>query len=384
MVQFGDVKSFQGESGTALASINKDSHLLEDIWHSGSKAHSNADVVAGGALLGTAMLVVASRGRALPAIAHAWEGVGHSASAGSRTAAHVVRTQSKPVLMEAEHAAGASEKAGIAATSSQRAGAATATSDQAPAQNLVTRSTEDIARSERAAASREKAYALQRLDSDVRARVSQQMAELEASATSMYHPISGMPLSRNEQMYSLYVDALPRKTALEFTQDGHLSPGIYRMNVEEFKAQFANGRQRKWLMDNFEQALQGLSSGSVKEVHVGGSFVTRKAHPNDIDFIWDTSAPTVNFSRLSSEYHGALLHHNSSLLRSDGLQMLITAPPGGTYKGMEYFLAHGRAEWQARRRGHWFTTGTDFPKGLVELDLTSMPKQWAKEVGQAA
>ncbi|MBS1998993.1 MAG: hypothetical protein JSS86_21855, partial [Cyanobacteria bacterium SZAS LIN-2] len=64
--------------------------------------------------------------------------------------------------------------------------------------------------------------------------------------------------------------------------------------------------------------------------------------------------------------------------KNKGLQMMITPPENGTYKGMQNFFAHERMSWPMRRRGVWSTGGMNIPKGLVELDLKTLPK-WLPE-----
>jgi len=236
------------------------------------------------------------------------------------------------------------------------------------------RSAADQAKFDLAESSRNAAYKAQERDEAVRAVASATRKQMEESGVVMRHPVTGQPLTANETHYSVYVDSLPRKTTLEFAEDGKLMPGIYRMNVEQFKALFAGGHRRERLMGNFEQALTALQRGGVEEVHVGGSFVTKKASPSDIDFIWNPHAKPFNREAVQSFDYGALLHHQSPALRNRGLQMMITPPENGTYKGMINFLAHERSSWPIRSRGMWRTGGTDIPKGLVEIDLRALPK----------
>lgn len=181
------------------------------------------------------------------------------------------------------------------------------------------------------------------------------------------HPVTGQPLDSKHTMMSLYIDSLPRKSTLEFAANGHLVPGIYHMSWDEFKGQFGSNAKRTELLGEFERALKALQDAGVKEVHVGGSFVTKRDLPSDIDFAWNKHEQPFNAAVLQQFEQGALLQHNSGVLRSRGLQMLNTPPEGGTYKGLQYFLAHGHAEWEARLRGPWGFSGTTIPKGFVSI-----------------
>src|SRR5208283_3994407 len=83
---------------------------------------------------------------------------------------------------------------------------------------------------------------------------------LEANGEVLKHPVTGAPLTGNEQMYATY-----------------------------------------------EEALQCLNKAGVKEVHVGGSFVTKKPAPHDIDFMWNAYEKPYDRLALQNHDFGALL-----------------------------------------------------------------------------
>lgn len=228
------------------------------------------------------------------------------------------------------------------------------------------------------------AYRDASLDSSVSEAAQKAREDLTRSGQTLRNPVTGEILDKNHTFYKLYMDNLPRRESLEFAESGHLKPGIYKMSVDEFANDFAGSRRRESLLANFEEVLKELRTSGVKQVHVGGSFVTRKPHPGDIDFTWNKHEFVHDNTALASYRRGVLLEHDSPELHQLGLQMLVDPPSGGTHDGILYFLAHGRVEWQARIRGAWRTTGTNIPKGLVEIDLTSMPKRWLEEVAKVA
>ena len=158
------------------------------------------------------------------------------------------------------------------------------------------------------------------------------------------------------------------------------------MNIDDFKAQFGGNAQRNKLMGEFEQALKALKGANVQEVHVGGSFITKRDLPNDIDFAWNKHElpETFNAAALEQFRQGSLLQHNSGVLRGSGLQVLSEPPEGATYKWLQYFLAHGQPDWEARLGGAWGSTGIVIPKGIVAIDLTQMPKQWLLQAAEKA
>ncbi|HEY9785649.1 MAG TPA: hypothetical protein V6D17_09630, partial [Candidatus Obscuribacterales bacterium] len=205
------------------------------------------------------------------------------------------------------------------------------------------------------------------------------------SAEASLHPQAAEPLSANEQYYTKYVDALPIKHSPEYLESGHLVPGVYRMKFDDFAQEFGNGPHRRHLLDEFGSVLEILRQGGVKEVHVGGSFVTRKAHPNDIDFFWDRGAGRHDEGFLSAYWSGTLLRNDPFVLKQRGLHMFTTPPEGGTYKGLQHFFAHHRGEpRQAVRRGMRRTVYAKEPNGIVELDLSAPIKRATDTVSQAA
>lgn len=225
---------------------------------------------------------------------------------------------------------------------------------------------EDKIKSEASAAGQAKLSALSNLDEASRPATQARYAQYEKDGFPLKSEITGQPLSRNEHHYAAWMDSLARKSAPEFHEGGTLLPGVYRMNMQEFRQAFVgDNAHRRTLADNLEEVLKGLSQAGVKEVHIGGSFVTTKAKPKDIDFIYDIIAPGVNRSKLPVD----AAYNHTYALRRKGLELFVDPPADGSYKGMQYFFSHGKVEYPVRRRGHWMTGGGKFPKGIVELGL---------------
>lgn len=70
-------------------------------------------------------------------------------------------------------------------------------------------------------------------------------------------------------------------------QDGYLLFGIHETSLEEIRRKFGSNMIRQRLINGLECALQNLQGAGVRRVYINGSFVTRKAHPKDIDGCWD-------------------------------------------------------------------------------------------------
>lgn len=75
----------------------------------------------------------------------------------------------------------------------------------------------------------------------------------------------------------------------EFDSFGDLPPGIHKASVAEFEARFGRfttSDRRIRLLAAFRQLIENARfSGIVDRMIVGGSYVTSKQEPNDIDLV---------------------------------------------------------------------------------------------------
>jgi len=75
-----------------------------------------------------------------------------------------------------------------------------------------------------------------------------------------------------------------------FSEDGHLPPGVHPCTWAGFEARFAFSARRRELLHSLTRALASLRRAGVVCVWVGGSFVTTKEAPGDVDLCWECSA----------------------------------------------------------------------------------------------
>ena len=68
-----------------------------------------------------------------------------------------------------------------------------------------------------------------------------------------------------------------------FDERGYLPPGVYETNEAEFNRRFGFNSYRKQLLSGLNAALISLKQGGCERVYIGGSFITDKAEPGDID-----------------------------------------------------------------------------------------------------
>jgi hypothetical protein len=71
------------------------------------------------------------------------------------------------------------------------------------------------------------------------------------------------------------------------TANGSLPAGIHDASWPEFAARFGFSARRRRLLNGLRAALLHLADAGCVSVIVGGSFVTTKANPGDVDVVWD-------------------------------------------------------------------------------------------------
>jgi hypothetical protein len=71
-----------------------------------------------------------------------------------------------------------------------------------------------------------------------------------------------------------------------YTADGNLPPGIHESDFPEFEERFVYNATRRRLMDGIIDVAHHLKSAGGSFLIVGGSFPTKKPHPNDFDAVW--------------------------------------------------------------------------------------------------
>ena len=69
--------------------------------------------------------------------------------------------------------------------------------------------------------------------------------------------------------------------------NGTLPPGVHKVTLEEVKAAFGRSSPRRVeLMTALEECVRRARRAGIRRILLGGSFVTRKRKPRDIDVIF--------------------------------------------------------------------------------------------------
>jgi hypothetical protein len=88
-----------------------------------------------------------------------------------------------------------------------------------------------------------------------------------------------------------------------FDADGFLPEGIHTATWTEFVDRFGSSPRRVAILRRVKVALAHLASVGCPAVLVGGSFVTTKANPKDIDLVWAVT-DAVDFDALHPVFQG--------------------------------------------------------------------------------
>jgi len=71
-----------------------------------------------------------------------------------------------------------------------------------------------------------------------------------------------------------------------FDRNGNLPGGVYLVSIVAFEKHFGWNTHRRKLLKGLRKAIKNMAKAGVKELWIGGSFVTSKESPNDIDGCW--------------------------------------------------------------------------------------------------
>jgi hypothetical protein len=72
-----------------------------------------------------------------------------------------------------------------------------------------------------------------------------------------------------------------------FTESGYLPPGIWAISWADFWERYRYNSRRANLLSGLMFALKLLVRSGCQTIYIGGSFITSKERPNDIDGCFD-------------------------------------------------------------------------------------------------
>ncbi|UJR13228.1 hypothetical protein I4U23_000250 [Adineta vaga] len=72
----------------------------------------------------------------------------------------------------------------------------------------------------------------------------------------------------------------------DLNQSGRLPPGIYHTTFNELITRFATNSYRITLIEHLDVTLHELRDAGVREIIIGGSFISSTIYPGDIDMVY--------------------------------------------------------------------------------------------------
>ncbi len=92
--------------------------------------------------------------------------------------------------------------------------------------------------------------------------------------------------------------------------------------MHEIALRFGWNETRRRLCEGLGRAVANLADAGVKKVWIGGSFVSSKDDPNDVDGCWDY-VPAVDASKLDPVFLGTA-PPRSAMKRTYGVDFLVS------------------------------------------------------------
>lgn len=137
--------------------------------------------------------------------------------------------------------------------------------------------------------------------------------------------------------------------------NGRLAAGIHTATWAEFVARFGGTPRRVAILARVAPAIYHLAACGCPSILVGGSFVTQKPNPGDIDFVWAVRGVDM-----------------------DAVHPAFTAVAGANAVKAQFGADIFPSDWIEEASGEPFFvffqhTSTDEPTGAVAVDLSTLP-----------
>jgi hypothetical protein len=143
----------------------------------------------------------------------------------------------------------------------------------------------------------------------------------------------------------------------EHDKQGDLLAGIWDATWTEIEAHFATNVKRRELFAKFKQAVLALRAAGCRELFLGGSFVTTKLWPEDIDATWNVADVRIDELKANHPEFFALAPPRAELHRLYGADIGMADWVCQPYPRILFF------EWLQKKR--W----SNKKKGILRIDL---------------
>lgn len=142
-----------------------------------------------------------------------------------------------------------------------------------------------------------------------------------------------------------------------FNNEGELPGGEHVCSMEEFKERFVYNGIREIIFGGLLKLTKDLIAIQCTMIYIGGSFVTDKNEPNDIDVCWEDN-DGIDWGLLDSDF-----------------QIFFDLDPPRSWQHNEYFADVFPANIMEGSSGKLFkdffksNTETDNPKGVIKMRI---------------
>jgi hypothetical protein len=138
--------------------------------------------------------------------------------------------------------------------------------------------------------------------------------------------------------------------------DGFLLVGIHEATWDEVVERFGSNRRRLLMLALLGEALAHFADAGCTVAYLGGSFVTTKEHPGDLDVVWDITGVDPS------------LVHPFFLIFDRAIVAAVHQRFAGHY--FPSFLIEGASGMPYLQ---FFQQKDGRPVGIVKIDLTTLP-----------
>lgn len=158
-----------------------------------------------------------------------------------------------------------------------------------------------------------------------------------------------------------------RGRLLRFNSRGKLPHGIHTVTWQEFTRRFAFNPEREKLRRGLLRGIRLLQRVGCRVIYIGGSFVTPKRFPSDVDVVWESTG--MSFERV---------RRNSPIF----FEMMPESPEQKARFHSEFYPSEGKEgisgltcleffqrAWREGRR-----------RGIVRIDITYIPSSRPNKV----
>lgn len=158
-----------------------------------------------------------------------------------------------------------------------------------------------------------------------------------------------------------------KRELLPFNSKGILKRGIHTITWEEFTKQYGYNAQRQKLLRGLLRGIRILQRVGCHAIYIGGSFVTKKQNPSDVDVVWESSDMSFERVRRVAPIFFEMTPGSPEQKSRFSCEFYPSEGKEGI-SGLS-FLEFFQRDWQEERR-----------RGIIRIDITYIPSSRSQRV----